>query len=355
MAVHPPLQPGWIDRPHRRHEIGDLPLESGKTLRDTFVSYVVHGDESRLREAPVLLTTAIGSTHHRLDFLIGEGLAFDPARRCIVVVDALGNGLSSSPSNSATQSGADFPRIAVRDMVESQRRLIDDLGIGRLAAVGGASMGGMQALQWAVSHPQRMDRVVAMTPMARTARWSQLMNEMSRRALFVDAACRVPRPRAEAMRLWLPLTQLLMPRTPRALEAFDTRQAMLDWLADAEARAEREGADPFDWACQTRAYDGHDVGVSRASTRGAREADAAPAADPADATRRALVSIAAEVLVLAPALDLYNPAEAARELAHDIPRARFVALPGDEGHRAASGTAAEPTVVLQETIRAFLA
>ena len=53
MAGHPSLQAGWIDRPHRRFELGDLPLESGETLRDAFVSYVVHGDEARLHEAPV--------------------------------------------------------------------------------------------------------------------------------------------------------------------------------------------------------------------------------------------------------------------------------------------------------------
>jgi homoserine O-acetyltransferase len=340
MAGHPPLQAGWIDRPHRRFELGDLPLESGETLRDAFVGYVVHGDEARLREAPILLTTAIGSTHHRLDFLIGEGRAIDPATRCIVVVDALGNGLSSSPSNSAAQPGAAFPRVAIRDMVESQRRLLDGLGIGRLAAVGGASMGGMQALQWAVSHPRRMDKVVAMTPMARTSRWSQLVNEMSRRALFADAACRVPRPRVEAMRLWVPLTQGVMPRTPEAFDGFDDRQALLDWLAEAEARAVDEAPDPFDWLCQTRAYDDHDVG--------------GPGAGGAPATERAVAGIAAEVLVLAPALDLYNPGPAARALAGRIPRGRFVELPGNEGHRSASGTAAAPTAVLQETIAAFL-
>ncbi len=328
MAGHPSLQAGWIDRPHRRFELGDVPLESGETLRDAFLTYVVHGDEARLHEAPVLLTTAIGSTHHRLDFLIGEGRAFDPARRTIVVVDALGNGLSSSPSNSVAQGGAAFPRIALRDMIESQRRLLDGLGIGRLAAVGGASMGGMQALQWAVSHPERMDKVVAMTPMARTARWSQLVNEMSRRALFADAACTVPRPRAEAMRLWLPLAQLVMPRTPRAVESFATREALLEWLAEAEATACSEGPDPFDWACQTRAYDDHDVGRT--------------------------AGIVAEVLVLAPSLDLYNPVDEARDLAAAIPGARFIELPGDEGHRSASGVAAAPTAVLQESIRAFL-
>ncbi len=83
-------------------------------------------------------------------------------------------------------------------MVESQRRALDALGVGRLAAVVGASIGGMQALQWAVSHPARMDRVVAMTPMVRTSRWSQLVNEMSRRALFPDAGCCVPRSRASS-------------------------------------------------------------------------------------------------------------------------------------------------------------
>ena len=340
MAGHPPLQPGWIDRPHRRFELGDLPLESGETLQDAFVVYVVHGDETRLGDKPILLTTAIGSTHHRLDFLIGAGRAFDPARQAVVVVDALGNGLSSSPSNSVAQPGAAFPRLTIRDMVESQRRLLDGLGVGRLAAVGGASMGGMQALQWAVSQPRRMDRVVAMTPMARTSRWSQLVNEMSRRALFSDQGCRVPRPRAEAMRLWVPLTQGVVSRTPAAFDAFVDRQALLDWLANAETHALDEAPDPFDWLCQTNAYDDHDVG-------GPGDGDRA-------ATERALAGVAAEVLILAPALDLYNPGPVARALAERIPRARFVELPGDEGHRSASGIAAAPTAVLQETIAAFL-
>jgi homoserine O-acetyltransferase len=147
---HPPPAAGWIDRPHLRFLIGDMALESGETLRDAFVSYVVHGDPSHLAAGSgILACTAIGSTHHRLDFLIGPGGALDTDRHCIVVADALGNGLSSSPSNSPTQPGAAFPRISLTDMVESQRRLLDHLGVGRLKAVVGASMGGMQALQWA--------------------------------------------------------------------------------------------------------------------------------------------------------------------------------------------------------------
>src|SRR4051794_29100560 len=122
---HPPLAAGWIDRPHQRVELGDLPLESSGTLQDAFVSYVVHGDPGRLKDRAILVTSAIGSTHHRLDFLIGDGAPLDTARHCIVAVDALGNGLSSSPSNSTRQPADAFPDITLRDMVESQRRLLE--------------------------------------------------------------------------------------------------------------------------------------------------------------------------------------------------------------------------------------
>ncbi|MBC7832257.1 MAG: alpha/beta fold hydrolase [Hyphomicrobium sp.] len=337
---HPPLAPGWVDRPHLHFAAGDMALESGETLRDAFVSYVVHGDPSRLAGgAGILVCTAIGSTHHRLDFLIGPAAALDTDRHCVVVADALGNGLSSSPSNSASQPGAAFPRIAIRDMVESQRRLLDYLGGSRLQAVVGASMGGMQALQWAVSEPRRMARVVAITPMARTARWSQLMNEMSRRALFADDECTLPRPRAEAMRLWAPLTQLVMPRSPEAIEAIGSQDALSEEVARAEREGVAQGPDAFDWCCQSRSYDAHDVGTT-------------PGFD--GDTERALASIEAEVLIAAPTSDLYNPPFMAREAARSIRRARFIELPGHDGHRSASGVSPISTLALRDAITAFL-
>jgi len=336
--LHPPLAPGWIDRPHLRHELGDLPLESGALLRDAFVSYVLHGDRARLRDGAILVNTAIGSTHHRLDFMIGEGRPLDTSRWCVVVVDALGNGLSSSPSNSARQPGASFPRFTIRDMVESQRRLLDHLGIDRLIAVVGASMGGMQAVQWAVSHPERMARLVAMVPMARTARWSQLVNEMSRRALFHDAACRLPRPRDEAMRLWVPLTQAVMPRSPEAIEGYSAA-SLHAWLAAREHDLAAQGPNPFDWCRQTWAYDDHDVGTT-------------PGFD--GDTVRALRQVRADTLVLAPTLDLYNPPFAAHAMCEAIAHARFVDLPGIEGHASANGSVPGPTAALCAAVNDFL-
>jgi homoserine O-acetyltransferase len=301
---------------------------------------VEHGARNAAGDNTVLACCAIGSTHHRLDFLIGEGRALDPRRYHVIAIDALGNGLSSSPSTSLAQPGRAFPAITIRDMVESQRRLLDALGIGRLAAVVGASMGGMQALQWAVSHPQRMERVVAMTAMARTARWSQLVNELSRRALFEDAELTRPRESRAAMRLWAPLTQLVIASTPRATERFATAAAMMDEIAALEGRLLRHGPDPWDWACQSRAYDAHDVGTT-------------PGFD--GRTDDALRSIAAPTLLLAPPLDLYNPAEASRAMAQAIPRARFIEIPSDRGHRAATDTQPDDAHFVNRAIADFLA
>jgi homoserine O-acetyltransferase/O-succinyltransferase len=337
---HPPLAPGWIDSPHLRLDVGDMVLESGELLRDAFVSYVLHGDAERLRDGAILALTAIGSTHHRLDFLIGAGAPLDTRRHCVIVIDALGNGLSSSPSNSLRQPASNFPRFTIRDMVESQRRLLDHLRVERLLSVVGASMGGMQALQWAISHPDRMDSVVALTPMARSARWSQLVNELSRRALFSDPECRMPRARADAMQLWAPLTQLVMPRTPRALEEFSSREALAAWMREREAQLEVHGPDPFDWCYQSFAYDSHDVGTTSGF---------------GGDTARALRSIRARTLVLAPAEDLYNPPFAARELAALIPHAQFFDLPGHAGHASASGPPAACTPAVGCAIAEFLA
>lgn len=335
---HPPMSAGWIDRPHLRHDLGDFQLESGEVIRDAFVSYVLHGDPSRLRHDAILVTTAIGSTHHRLDFMVGDGEPLDTSRWCVIVVDALGNGLSCSPSNSTHQPQDAFPRFSIRDMVESQRLLLAHLGVESLAAVVGASMGGMQAVQWAVSHPRYLRALVAIVPMARTTRWSRLVNEMSRRALFTDADCRHPRPRDEAMALWVPLTQAVMARTPWAIENIEGGD-LPGWLAQRERFLIEHGPDPFDWCAQTWAYDDHDVGHTPGCNGD---------------TRLALARVQADTLVVAPEQDLYNPPFSAKNMVDAIPRARLVELAGDEGHACAAGHPCQATDELRVAVGDFL-
>src|SRR5580765_2433813 len=160
-VAHGPNQP-----PHQQYRIGDLTLESGETIKDFAISYVTHGTLNAQKSNAILMVTAISGNHHRLDFLIGPGKALDPTRYFIICTDAIGNGLTTSPSNSTAQPHMRFPKFLIRDMVTSQRKLMEHLGIDHVVAVIGPSMGGMQTLQWGVSYPDFMDGLVALVPLA---------------------------------------------------------------------------------------------------------------------------------------------------------------------------------------------
>src|ERR1700759_1186293 len=175
--------------PHQSFAEGDLKLESGEAIKDFAISYVTHGTLNAKKSNAILMVTAISGNHHRLDFMIGPGKALDPDKYFIICTDAIGNGFTSSPSNSKAQPRMNFPKFAIRDMVESQYRLLKEkLGIDHVVAVVGPSMGGMQVLQWGVSHPDFMDALVAMVPLAKTPAWSVAVVEASRKAIMEDAA-----------------------------------------------------------------------------------------------------------------------------------------------------------------------
>jgi homoserine O-acetyltransferase len=328
---HPELQPGWIDRPHRKVELGNFKLESGEVIRNFEISYVTHGTLAPTGDNAILALTAIGSIHHRLDFLIGPGRPLDPDRHFIVCADAIGNGMTTSPSNSLVQPDLAFPRFSIRDMVVSQQKLLDALGIGTLASVVGASMGGMQALQWGVSDPFRMRSIVALVPMARTRPWAAAMNEVARRILMADSGW-PSGPYGAGFDAWAAQSRVITNRTPPALE--HVRAAGVPALvADAIAAARRAGPDPVDWVYQSFAYDAHDVGTT-------------PGFD--GDTIAALRSIRAPTLLLVPELDLYNPVEDAIESAAHIPNATLVRLAGDAGH----AVAADSSPQIEEVRRA---
>jgi len=182
--AHNPNQP-----PHQQYKVGDLKLESGETIKDFQITYVTHGTLNAQKSNAILMVTAISGNHHRLDFLIGPGKALDPTKYFIVATDAIGNGLTSSPSKSQAQPRMSFPRFAIRDMVTSQHKLMTEhLKIPHVLAVVGPSMGGMQALQWGVSHPDFMDSLVALVPLAKTPAWSVVVMDASRKAIMLDPA-----------------------------------------------------------------------------------------------------------------------------------------------------------------------
>ena len=147
-------------------EAGDIPLASGEVLRDARLSWKAHGTLSAARDNVVLYPCSYSAQHTDLEWLIGPDGVLDPTRWFIVTPDMLGNGLSSSPSNTR-----DYPDlVTIADNVRLQRRfLTEHLGIDRLAGVYGWSMGGIQAYHWAALFPDAVERAIVVCGVARTA------------------------------------------------------------------------------------------------------------------------------------------------------------------------------------------
>lgn len=159
--------------------LGDLPLEGGGTILDCQLTYRTLGRLDASRSNAVLVAPWFQGTSAELLHQVGPGRLVDTSRYFVILVDALGNGIASSPSNSDRQPGDAFPRFTIRDMVEAQHRLVTrTLNLTRLHAVVGISMGGMQAFEWMVSYPDFMSRVVAIVGSPQTqpddvARWNE--------------------------------------------------------------------------------------------------------------------------------------------------------------------------------------
>lgn len=150
---------------------GDLRLTSGTTLPVAKLSWKTHGTLSPARDNVILYPTSYGAQHPDLEWLIGPDGILDPTKWFIVIADMFGNGLSSSPSNTA-----DYPSlVTIADNVHAQRRLLtEEFGVDRLACVYGWSMGALQAYHWAALYPAAVDRIVVNCGVARTAVHNQI-------------------------------------------------------------------------------------------------------------------------------------------------------------------------------------
>jgi homoserine O-acetyltransferase len=177
--------------PYETWDLGDFALEEGGKIRNLTLAYATSGTLSPRRDNAILFPSWYSGSNKILEqAYIGAGRALDPARYFIVLVNQIGNGLSSSPHNTEPPfGGARFPRVRIGDDVRAQHKLVTErLEIDELALVLGGSMGAQQTYEWAIRYPGNLRRAAPIAGTARSTAHNRLLVESFIEAITGDPA-----------------------------------------------------------------------------------------------------------------------------------------------------------------------
>ena len=181
-----------------------LDLDCGKTLENFSLIYETYGKLNKDKTNAILICHALSGDHHAAGFhevddkkpgwwdsCIGPGKPFDTNRFFIVSLNNLGGCMGSTGPNSiniktGSEYGPDFPIVTVNDWVKSQKLLADFLEIESWACVIGGSLGGMQALQWAITYPEKIKNSIIIAAAAKLSAQNIAFNEVARQAIITD-------------------------------------------------------------------------------------------------------------------------------------------------------------------------
>jgi homoserine O-acetyltransferase/O-succinyltransferase len=183
---------------------GGIELDCGRSLRHLDVAYRTYGRLSPRGDNAILVCHALTGDQYVAEThpltgrpgwwseLVGPGRAVDTDRFFVICANVLGGCMGSTGPRSPHDDkpgepwGSDFPPITIRDMVRAQKRLIDHLGIRRLFAVIGGSMGGMQVLEWVATYPEAVFAALPVATAAHHSAQNIAFNEVGRQAIFAD-------------------------------------------------------------------------------------------------------------------------------------------------------------------------
>src|SRR5246500_1388172 len=320
-----------------RHEfvITNFKTESGVVLPQARVVYGTYGHLNAAKDNVILLPSHYMADYHGYEWLIGPNHALDPSRQFLIATELFGNGRSSSPSNTPEPfHGPRFPVTTIRDNVEAVHQLLtQELGLKHLQAVIGFSMGAQQAMQWAVSYPDYMDRIVATSGTAATYGHGIVRLESEITALTTDPAFMNGDYKTEPVKgnqafsivwtAWLYSQEWWREELWRTEEPPGTtfEQVVNKYKTDFI-----HGADANDLILQMRTWEKNDVGTTPGF---------------AGDEKKALGSIKAQVLYMPSATDLYFPVTDARYEAQFIHHCTYLPIPSLWGHPAGAGASPE--------------
>ena len=307
-----------------------LRLENGAVLPRVEVHYHTYGRLNATRDNVVWVCHALTASSDVADWwpgLVGAGCHFDPADWFIVCANVLGSCYGTTgplTPNPATGRPAfrDFPLVTIRDMVAAHEALREHLALPRIHTLIGGSLGGQQAVEWAVQRPDVFENLVLLATSARHSAWGIAFNEAQRLAIFADPTYAADTPAGGAAGLRAARAMALLSyRSPAAYDATQTDaddEKLDDFRASSYQRYQGDKLtarfDAYSYVALSRAMDSHHVGRGRGDVAAA------------------LGRIRARTLVVAITSDVLFPPREQQELARHIRGATYAEMDSAYGH-----------------------
>lgn len=239
--------------PAQTVRIGDFTLENGQVIKDCKIVYRTLGTLKADSSNVIVNPTWFGGSTASLARFCAPGKIVDSSKYFVIAVAALGNGESSSPSNSPLQPGAAFPQFTIRDMVRAEYQMLQkQFGFRHIKAVLGGSMGSMQALEWMTLYPGYMDKIVAYVATPKPAVSDLLIMRLQDEIIRLAGT--------DTSAAWANLSALTryMARTPDYV-ARHTRPEALDSLWQVWQKAEHTPFTLENFRAQLRAMQNHNI------------------------------------------------------------------------------------------------
>ncbi len=323
-------------------------LENGLYIDGLEIAYTTYGQLNEKQDNVVWVCHALTANAHVFDWwagLFGENDLFNPTSHFIICANILGSPYGTTNPLSMNPSTGDpyylsFPQFSTRDLAKAHRLLADHLGINRISVLIGGSLGGQQALEWAIADPLRMDHLILMATNAQHSPWGIAFNESQRLAIAADPTfyANIPDGGANGLKVARSIA-LLSYRTYETYVA--TQQEMSDEKTDhfkASSYQNYQGEklvkrfNAYSYWFLSKAMDAHHAGRGRSGIGDA------------------LGSVKARTLVIGISTDLLFPVDEQKLLAQLIPGAKYAEIDSFYGH---DGFLIETKVITRE-IAGFL-